>query len=383
MSTAEATLRIIGAQGTQEAITIPESGLTIGRGSGNTYILQVPQVSKQHVRFLWQNGGLYVQDLHATNGTFLNNTRLVPEVSHQVNIGDMVRLGMGAVVLVVESIVVPVAMPETVPVGAADAPIPAPLEDEGANDWLQGLLNVPTVDSEIEPQPQPRTLATTRKLPAGIPPPHLGSSWMQYLPPIFGEVQASESWLAPDGTAYPSSFLSRYLLIFESILAPVIWHIDNFDWYLSAQTAPEEWLEWIASWFALPLMTELPDERKRLIVRDIGWLFARRGTKLALRWLLQLCYSDSPYTVSPEEDRRRDDPDIVVEDHVAGQPFVFYVRLPAGKVYRKLVPSRDDPTKLEFQDLNSAEERRKFEAALHHLISTQKPAYTDFVLEIA
>jgi phage tail-like protein len=367
MNAAEATLKVIGAQGTQETVIVPEGGLTIGRGSGNTFILQVPQVSKQHVRFFWQNGGLYVQDLHATNGTFVNNARLEPEVPYAVNEGDMVRLGMGAVMLVIERIVVPVAVPETVPAAYVEAAVPAG-EDNGASlDWLKQLLHVSTVDGEIEAQPGARTLATTRKLPIGIPPPHIGSSWMQYLPPMFGEAQATESWLAPDGTVHPSSFLSRYLLIFESILAPLIWHIDNFDWYLSAQTAPEEWLEWIASWFAIPLMVELPLERKRLIVRDIGWLFARRGTKVSLRWLLQLCYSDSPYTVSPEENNRRDDPEIVVEDQVAGQPFIFYVRLPASKVYK---------------DVKRAEERRKIDAALSHLISTQKPAYTDFVLEI-
>jgi phage tail-like protein len=378
MNAAEATLKIIGAPGTQETVIVPETGLTIGRGSGNTYILQLPQISKQHVRFLWQNGGLYVQDLHATNGTFLNNTRLEPEVPQQVSEGDMVRLGMGAVVLVVERIHVPVPVAETAPVGMADAAPPA-AEDQGASlEWLEQLLHVSTVNVDIERAPEVRALATSGKLPVGIPPPHLGSSWMQYLPPIFGEVQAAESWLALDGTAHPSSFLSRYLLIFESILAPLIWYVDNFDWYLSPQTAPEEWLEWVSSWFAIPLLVDLPLERQRLIVRDLGWLFARRGTKAALRWLLQLCYSDSPYTVSPEEKRRRDDPEIMVEDQVAAQPFVFYVRLPAGKVFRKWLPA-----KAEYVPLSSAEERRKIEAALRHLISTQKPAYTDFVLEIA
>src|SRR5690606_38519886 len=82
--------------------------------------------------------------------------------------------------------------------------------------------------------------------PVGVP--RDQSNWLKYLPEIFSN----------------DEFLGRYLLIFESLLSPIMWTVDNFDLFLSPEVAPAQWLQWMTSWFDLLLLPELPIERQRL-----------------------------------------------------------------------------------------------------------------------
>jgi phage tail-like protein len=151
------------------------------------------------------------------------------------------------------------------------------------------------------------------------------SSWLQYLPALYAE----------------DDFLGRYLLICESLFAPIVWMVDNFDLYLSPEVAPVEWLQWMASWFDLLLRPELPEARMRAIMDQIGWLFLRRGTRMGLERLLQLYFG-----VKPE----------IIED---SEPCKFTVRL-----------------KLSDSDVKLSQD------VITRLIASQKPAFAAFTLEI-
>jgi pSer/pThr/pTyr-binding forkhead associated (FHA) protein len=48
-------------------------------------------VSRRHARLLYSPEGWLLDDLHSTNGTFLNNQRLVPEQPARVYTGDIIR----------------------------------------------------------------------------------------------------------------------------------------------------------------------------------------------------------------------------------------------------------------------------------------------------
>jgi phage tail-like protein len=104
------------------------------------------------------------------------------------------------------------------------------------------------------------------------------SNWLKYLPAIYSE----------------DDFMGRYLLIFESILSPITWIVDNFDMFLSPEVAPSEWLRWLASWFDVLIVPELPMDRQRALVEQLGWLFFRRGTRAGLERLLTLYYGVKP-----------------------------------------------------------------------------------------
>jgi pSer/pThr/pTyr-binding forkhead associated (FHA) protein len=67
------------------------SEVTIGREAGNTICLQDDTISSTHSRFIYKNKHWWIEDLSSTNGTFLNDERIVsPTILMS---GDEVRVG--------------------------------------------------------------------------------------------------------------------------------------------------------------------------------------------------------------------------------------------------------------------------------------------------
>ncbi len=50
-------------------------------------------VSRRHARILRRDEQVFLEDLNSLNGTFLNATRLVPELPYPLKSGDLVQLG--------------------------------------------------------------------------------------------------------------------------------------------------------------------------------------------------------------------------------------------------------------------------------------------------
>jgi pSer/pThr/pTyr-binding forkhead associated (FHA) protein len=63
----------------------------IGRGDGCAIRLSDTYVSQVHARLYGQDGSWFVEDLGSTNGTFLNDRRVVQPV--EVHAGDVVKVG--------------------------------------------------------------------------------------------------------------------------------------------------------------------------------------------------------------------------------------------------------------------------------------------------
>lgn len=68
-----------------------DEALTIGRGRGNSIVLDDMLVSRHHVRITADDDGLVLQDLGSRNGTYVNGQRVQRIPLHE---GD--RLGIGA-----------------------------------------------------------------------------------------------------------------------------------------------------------------------------------------------------------------------------------------------------------------------------------------------
>src|SRR6185503_17712895 len=56
-------------------------------------------VSRRHAAFVRYQGKLHIVDLSSVNGTFLNGSRLTPEMPYPLNAGDRLTLGELALVL--------------------------------------------------------------------------------------------------------------------------------------------------------------------------------------------------------------------------------------------------------------------------------------------
>ncbi len=50
-------------------------------------------VSRRHARISQREGQVFIEDMNSLNGTFLNATRLVPELPYPLRDGDQVQLG--------------------------------------------------------------------------------------------------------------------------------------------------------------------------------------------------------------------------------------------------------------------------------------------------
>ena len=67
--------------------------LKIGRGSGCNIVLHSPNVSSLHAELvLLDNGDIFIEDKGSTNGTFVSNQQLRPNVETKIFRGDLVRL---------------------------------------------------------------------------------------------------------------------------------------------------------------------------------------------------------------------------------------------------------------------------------------------------
>jgi phage tail-like protein len=135
--------------------------------------------------------------------------------------------------------------------------------------------------------------------------------------------------------------MANFLAIFESVLLPIEWQIDNFDLFLDPATTPTGFLPWLANWFDVGFDSTWSETKKRTFLQEAYSIYARYGTRWSLSRVLEI-YADCV----PEIDDQ--------SENLA--PHTFRVRLPGD-------PSLD----------------RK---SLERLINAYKPTHTTFVLEL-
>jgi phage tail-like protein len=103
-------------------------------------------------------------------------------------------------------------------------------------------------------------------------------SLRRYLPSVFGE----------DPTL--SSFLDRFLSIFDTTMRSVESEIDNQARYFDPSSAPAttdvpggiDFLSWLGGWIGLQLDRSIPEARRRTMIKDDGAVASIRGTRIGL-----------------------------------------------------------------------------------------------------
>lgn len=74
----------------EQKIALEEDRITLGRSSGNSIQLSVPEISSRHLEFNKTPGGYRVLDVGSTNGTKVNGTRIR---EHDLEDGDRLLIG--------------------------------------------------------------------------------------------------------------------------------------------------------------------------------------------------------------------------------------------------------------------------------------------------
>ena len=83
--------KVIGNQ-----LVSPDGEVIIGRDPGSHMVIDHPSVSGRHARIRQENKSLYLSDLGSTNGTFVNEDKVVDcQLAHQ----DWIRIGKHVVIV--------------------------------------------------------------------------------------------------------------------------------------------------------------------------------------------------------------------------------------------------------------------------------------------
>ena len=322
----EYRLQIIGPD-REQLFIIPQGTSIIGRQPGSHLMLDNSQVSRRHAQIDCTPVECRLTDLGSSNGTFFKGERLTAQAPVILESGDAIKIGPFEISVKA----VPVAPPIAAATPAAKAPVeqapPKPAKQTPPS--RQKAPSPPAKPSPpVSPPPagggpaQPATLPEDELLPAGL---SIDSHrLMSFLPGI-----------------YHTDFMTRFLGIFEVILSPIEWNIDNFDLYLDPATTPQGFLPWLENWFALPPGPNWSEVQRRTFLKEAYLLYARRGTRWALSRILEI------YTgIEPQ----------IVDDDKGLEPHTFRVTIPLRK-----------------RDVNPA--------LIEAVIDANKPAHTTYTLE--
>lgn len=96
-----------------------------------------------------------------------------------------------------------------------------------------------------------------------------------------------------------ASFLDRYLANVEGFCTAIEDQIAAVQVLFGPDTAPADWLDWLASWLSLTLDPLWDDNRRRVFLRNANTFFQARGTirgvEIALRFAFEPCIDDSVF----------------------------------------------------------------------------------------
>jgi serine/threonine protein kinase len=95
-------IHVLAANQTAHVIPLKSGSLTVGRTEENDVILPDPKVSRHHARIDYDGLTCKVIDLHSTNGTFLDDARLLPDIPEIWNPVKILAIGDSHLRLVVK-----------------------------------------------------------------------------------------------------------------------------------------------------------------------------------------------------------------------------------------------------------------------------------------
>ena len=170
------------------------------------------------------------------------------------------------------------------------------------------------------------------------------SSYLQYLPAPF----------------HADSCIGRFLMIVETIHAPIELMVDTLPEYFDPRLTPEEMLPWLASWLGLELDENWPIEKRRELTCWAAKLYRMRGTRFSLREHLRIYVGRPPLIVENFSGLR------------LGQDAALGVNSYMGEATANTIMVTvlaDRPEELD-------------EQVLRHIVETEKPAHAAYLLEV-
>ncbi len=137
------------------------------------------------------------------------------------------------------------------------------------------------IEARVAPTPEDRSLESRAILTSGEDETleesirvsvQAKGSYLKYLPNIYQE----------------DEMMGRFLMLFESFLAPIDQQIAAQPNYYDPKLTPPDFLPWLASWFGIALDHDLPESNRRMLLKESATLFRKRGTRQSLERYLEI-----------------------------------------------------------------------------------------------
>jgi pSer/pThr/pTyr-binding forkhead associated (FHA) protein len=77
----------------EPALLESDSGLLVGRSARANFVIEHDSVSRNHARFLLEQGALCLEDLDSMNGTWVDGQKLEPNTPVPLQPGGIVEIG--------------------------------------------------------------------------------------------------------------------------------------------------------------------------------------------------------------------------------------------------------------------------------------------------
>lgn len=77
-------------------------------------------------------------------------------------------------------------------------------------------------------------------------------------------------------------FCQRFVSAFDEVVTPAYYALDCWDAYLDPNVAPEDFVEWLATWVGVEIDETWTMERRRQLIQDAVVLYRIRGTAAGL-----------------------------------------------------------------------------------------------------
>lgn len=290
-------------------VTLKKGITRIGREPGNEIQLNYPKVSRKHARIECTDTMCMIFDEESANGIVVDGQRIQPHVPTPLNDSSVVEIDPVRMICKHmveekpdESPVEEPPLPEDQTVSRKKAQ-----ETEEQEEKTAEKIEIDQPEEEKPPKKEKVVEEKGPDVPAGEPP------LKPPKPP--GEEEPEPKWTPPPGLSehsiryldylpgiYHNNFMSHFMALFESILIPVEWNVDNFDLFLQPGTAPVQFLGWLSSWWDLLFDSSWTEEKRRLLLEEAHQIYARRGTRWALTRLLEIYTDQTPEITEFEKD---------------------------------------------------------------------------------
>lgn len=132
-----------------------------------------------------------------------------------------------------------------------------------------------------------------------------------------------------------SSFLSRFLGIFQSLYVDLEDNMDYVAAKFDTEKTTKDFLNWMASWFSIKNATIWGEEKLRKLIKKCVKIYKMKGTKRAIAQIVEEYTGVEPIIVEQfdvKENMYYDKQKEVVENLFGNNGYVFTVMLPESQV---------------------------------------------------